>query len=169
MNLDEVTRRAFQDFVDGRRHLPDASPLTKRLVEIILFIDQNKDELDALAAAKNGNLEPLAKIVESKGKLQVLDARSFVAERIRGAKKQQGGARAQDNIFRRVQLFMKVSDLIAEEGLTQSTAIQRLMSEGFVTSKSFDTIRSDFRLGRKEFYEVFDALGFKVESLEQKS
>lgn len=169
MNINEPTRKVLQDIADGKKEHPIASPINRRLLQVLLFADEHKEELFALDAAEMGNAEHLAVLIQSKGELKTLDARNFVAARLRGEKRKRGLKRTQDSIVRQIMVFQKANELMQEGGLTQSEAIQKLMDDGYVTSFSSETVRSDFTRGKAEFRKLLKAFGLPIGPALQKS
>jgi macrodomain Ter protein organizer (MatP/YcbG family) len=163
MTMHEATRKALQEYVDGKAQHPNMNPNTKRAIEVFLYAEENKLELDALIAAKGGDPTKLAELVEAKGQLHTADGRAYVAARLRG--EQRTRKPAIDNTYRRIRLWQRVTDIMYEDGTTQTDALNRCLEDktefgGY--QGSFETIRSDFKRGRDDFRKVLETLGFKA-------
>lgn len=158
MKHDDATHEALEEYVSGRAYHPKMTPVTKRMLEVFLFFNEHREELDALTKAKEGNATELAELIETKGELQTADARAYVAARVRGDPKRR--LKCEANTFRRARLWLRVTEIVEEEGMTQAAALKLFMEENPIIG--FDTIRSDFKRGGEELRKALEALGFKT-------
>jgi hypothetical protein len=171
MTLHQATRDALRKYLNGEMHHPALTPVTKRLLEAFHFAEENQEELEALRAAEEeGDFEKLARLVETKGELRIPDGRAYVAARLRGEKRKQGAKRTIENSLRRIQLYLRVADLVREEKISEAEALRRCMGNHheFGATTSFDTISSDFKRGKDELRCVLESLGFKTGTAFQK-
>lgn len=166
MKLPVATRDALMKYLTGETHHPALPPTTRRMLEVFLFVDENHDELEALRIAReHADFNPLAELIETKGELRTPDARAYVADRLRGKTRKPGTKLTDANMLRRILLFHRVTDLMNEDGMTQTKALQHCLENHgslAVNGGSFETIRSDFQRGRSEFLEVLEKLGLPI-------
>ena len=164
--LDDATKDALRAYVDGTVPHPQITPAVKLMIEVILFAEDNWDELEALREAEErGDLEKLAELVETKGELRTLDARAYVAARLREEKRTPGNKLTQENMLQRIRLYLRTIDSSHDDGGTQSDALRECLKRDGAFGKeggSFETIHAKFKAGRSELREVLESLGFAV-------
>lgn len=192
MKLPEATRDALKKYLSGEAHHPAMTPTTRRMLDVFLFADENHDELEALRIAEeHADFEPLAELIETAGELRTPDARTLVAALLRGNKRKPGNKRTEENMLRRIRLFMEVQYHMHTFGESQAKALRRAIEtrQSFV-EKAFEVhqrahggkepvgetsdfleklsneavsgLRGDFKKGRAELREVLKSLGFVV-------
>lgn len=166
MGLSKAGVKALRDILEGNTPHDELSPLTRRLVEIFLFVEENRDELDALVAAEAGDFSLLADIVEKGDRLELTDVRAFIAARLRGDR--QTRQKSFEQKLRRIQTFLLVNNFVHERGLSQNKAYEKLMDDGHAISQSVDTVKCDYYRGRDELREVSEALGLPIGKALQK-
>lgn len=167
MKLDKATSDAIRDILEGRSQSHELSPITRRMLEVVLLVSDNCDELEAMRAARSGDPSALSVLIETGVDMQFPDTRAFVAAKVRGDNGRR--KKADDLVLYRIQAALRILDYVHGHGLNQAQAIRKFMDDGHATSPSFDTVKSDFTRGREELRSVFETLGLPIGEALQKS
>ena len=190
--MEEATRDALKKYLTDEASYPALKPITKQMLRLFLYADENKGELEALREAEEcRNPEKLAELVETEGMLRTPDARAYVAARVRGEIRKPGSKLTEENVLRRIRLFMEVNDYmhICQEG--QAHALRRaqdvrisFVERAFeiyanshageepvgekrdfldrLSAEAESGLRDDFKKGRAELRGVLESLGFSI-------
>lgn len=144
-------------------------PVEDQLTQIISHAEKHERELAALEAAEGGDADDLAQIIEEKGRLGTVEAREYVSARLQGVPSKRGVKATEAKVIQRLQLFVDVTDLMIRYQLNQSQAIRKYMDEALDFPTSFDSVRSEFQLGRDQFFKLCETLGIEIVPLVGKS
>jgi hypothetical protein len=192
MKPDEITRKVLKKYVTGEASHPVMSPITKRMLEVFLYAEDHMHELEALRVAEEyGDREKLAEIIETKGEPRTPDAKAYVAAFMRGTKRKPGNKRKEEDVVRRIRLFMEVQGHMHTHGENQTDALRRAVEtrtsfvetafEAFAAANAGEEpvgetrefldqlskeaesgLSDDFKKGRAEMRELLEALGFDI-------
>jgi len=112
----------------------------------------NEFEYRALTDAQDGNPEALAKLVKEKGELNTLEARSWVAARLRGEKLPRGLKRTVAQQAKELGLLGMMLDIQREQNCSEYKAREYLLRQ-FPEIES-ETLKTYIRRAKKTFKAI---------------
>jgi len=116
----------------------------------------NEEEYSALSDAQDGNLVPLAELIEAKGQLATIEAREFVASRLKGEKQKKVGAkRTIAQQAKEVGILGLIRDIQKKLGCGEHTARAVFLDRHSDICSNEETLKTYIRRAKLTLEEAF--------------
>jgi len=152
MISDDELNTIMLDDSDGK-HQPVYPACTPENYENrIDYFWEHLTEIGILSVAEDGNLAPLAELIQKEGLLRTFEARKFVADRLKGVPVQSGRKRKNTQIIKDLMILMYIRGFQKERSLSEYAAVKRYLE--LYPSSSEETVKSALKRIKKMLSEA---------------